>query len=301
MRRALLSLAILFIVFLPFGVRAQDPIKLSKVSVDIWPEYDQPAVLVIYHISLAAGTPLPAMLSLHLPAQANVTAVATQDPSGNLVDAPFERVIQAKTALLTITADSLQVQVEYYTTLVKSATTRKINFEWAGDYALDYLDVYFLRPDGATDVVIDPEPLGTSIGQDGLLEYHIQLAHLAAGQAYAVNIEYARQSDDLGISSLPVQAITTPGPTTPGRVALAGVVPGILLGVGIVFALVGLGGLVLWRQGERKSARRDRHKAHSVESPDGPVYCQECGKRAQPGDLFCRTCGTRLKQKSAEE
>jgi len=67
MRKLIMMLALLVLLLVPVPVQAQDDIHLSSVSVDIWPEYDQPAVLVIYHIVLSSDVVLPATLTLHIP------------------------------------------------------------------------------------------------------------------------------------------------------------------------------------------------------------------------------------------
>ena len=46
---------------------AQDAIRLQQLQVDLWAEYDQPAMLVIYQGTLAPDTPLPTTLTLRLP------------------------------------------------------------------------------------------------------------------------------------------------------------------------------------------------------------------------------------------
>jgi len=129
MRKLIVALALLAVLFLPAPAGAHGDIHFSLVSVDVWPECDQPAVLVVYHITLAPGTVLPATLTIKIPADARVNAVAVVDPANDLINAPYESAVQGKWAVLTITANSLQVQVEYYDALVKANTERHIVFD----------------------------------------------------------------------------------------------------------------------------------------------------------------------------
>jgi hypothetical protein len=78
--------------------------------------------------------------------------------------------------------------------------------------------------------------------------------------------------------------------------------PWILGFLGI--ALIAGGGWWYWRSGLSKErspagAARPRRKPSTsrepAASPEGYVYCHECGKRAGPGDRFCRACGARLR------
>ena len=300
MRRLILMLTLLIVLLVPVPVQAQGEVRLSLVSVDIWPEYDQPAVLMVYHITLASGTTLPASLTVRIPSGVQINAVAVVDPVKGLLNAPYDNTVQGQWSVLKITTNSLQVQVEYYATLVKNGSARHIAFEWAGDYAVDKLDVNFLRPLGAESVSISLAPMDTSPGQDGLTNYRIQTANLAAGQSFALTIDYQRQTDDLSIASLPVQAASTPGPDTPGRVSMTGILPWVLAGIGMLLIVAGIVGFVAWQRGGQGSVAGRRHMPHRKESEDEFIYCHQCGKRAQPADVFCRTCGTRLKRASAD-
>jgi hypothetical protein len=72
-------MAILFIF--PSLAAAQTDITLTSVNVQLWPEYDQPSMLVIYDFELTPETTLPAKVDIRIPKDANITAVAFQDGS----------------------------------------------------------------------------------------------------------------------------------------------------------------------------------------------------------------------------
>jgi len=293
-----LTLPVIFLVTTLVG--AQGELRLSSVSVDIWPEYDQPAVLVIYHITLAPEVALPTTVTLQIPAGAQVTEVAIVDPVKGQLNAPYERIVQGKWAVLAISANTAQVRVEYYEALVKSGAARNIVFKWAGDYAVDVLETNFLQPLGAEDVNISPMPIETSPGQDGMTNYRNRVTHLAANQPYSVTITYQRNTDDVSISNLPVQAASTPGADTPGRVSMIGILSWVLGGFGALLIVAGVIAFAVWQRGGRGTATRPRpalaRRGHESES----IYCRQCGKRAQPGDAFCRTCGTSLNRESVD-
>jgi hypothetical protein len=292
----ILVMTLLIIFLVPNSVQAQSDVHISLLSVDIWPEYDQPAVLMIYRITLASNTTLPANLAVRIPSDAQINAVALVDPVKGLVNAPYDSSVQGQWAILKVTTDSQQVQIEFYTPLVKNGSARHIVFEWAGDYAVDTLEANFLRPFGADNVSIDFSPVKTSPGQDGLTNYHIQTANLESGQSFSLRVDYQRNTDDLSISSLPVQASSTPGPDTPGRVSMTGVLPWALAGAGVLLIVAGIVGFVVWQKGAQRTIKVKKHLQPREENEEDFIYCHQCGKRAQPGDVFCRTCGTRLKR-----
>jgi hypothetical protein len=255
---------------------------------------------MIYRITLAANTTLPANLSLRIPSGAQINAVAVTDPIKGLVNIPYDNTIQGQWSVIKITTNSAQVQLEFYTPLVKNGTARHITFEWAGDYAVDTLDANFLRPFAAENVVLSLAPAETSPGQDGLTNYHVQSTNLASGQSIVLTIDYQRNTNDLSISSLPVQAASTPGPDTPGRVPMTGVFLWVLAGIGTLLIVAGVFWFVAWQRGGQVASKGKKHNPPREEREDEFIYCHQCGKRAQPGDIFCRTCGTRLKRGSTD-
>ncbi len=296
MQKLLLILLVFIGIFMPLSVHAQSSIHISQLNVDIWPEYDQPSVLMIYRMTLAPGTTLPASLAIRIPANAQINAVAVQDSTGGLINAPYERTILGEWLVLKLNTNSPQAQVEFYVPLDKKGTARHIVFNWAGDYPVDKLEAYFLKPNGAENVSISIAPLDTSPGQDGLTNYHMQQLNLAAGQVFSFTIDYTRQTDDLSISSLPVQAASTPGLDTPGRVSMMDILPWGLAALGVLLIVAGVVGFISWQRGGQRVAKGKRIAHRRAEDEDESIYCYHCGKRAQPGDIFCRTCGTRLKR-----
>ncbi|MGD0879564.1 MAG: zinc ribbon domain-containing protein [Anaerolineales bacterium] len=298
MRKVLLLLSLWIILLVPLSVQAKENLHFSLVTVDIWPEYDRPAVLMIYHITLSPDTVLPASFSLRLPADAEINAVAVVDESGNLINAPYNSTKQVPWSVLTINTTLPQLQVEYYTALVKEGATRHIVFNWPGDYAVEKLEINFLRPLGAESPSISFQPVDTSPGQDGLTNYRIEATDLLPDKSFVLTIDYERQTDALSISSLAVQAVSTPGPDTPGHVSMTGILPWVLAAIGLLLIVAGIFGFVTWQRGGQEVKPVKEGENHLEDDEEKFVNCRQCGKSAQPGDVFCRSCGSRLKRTS---
>jgi hypothetical protein len=298
MRKCFTVVIVLVALLVSFPVQAQANTHLSSVSVEIWPEYDKPATLVITHVSLPSETTLPFSLVLRVPAQAEVFAVADSDPVSGLVNVPYDRNVIGAWATLTIAANSHEVQVEYYEPLLKTGAARHIIYEWAGDYAVDALTVTVQQPVDATGMKIDPASANSNIGQDGFVYYQSSPQSLAAGQSFSLTADYQKATDTLSTTGLPVQPTQPLDAGTSGRVTMSSILPWVLAGIGGALLVIGMvAGFYMWKTGTRRSSpSRKRHPPvqQVVESED--VYCGQCGKRAQPGDVFCRTCGMRLKK-----
>jgi len=298
MRKWFTLLIVLGVFCLSFPAKAQSDLHLSSVTVDIWPEYDRPSVLVIYHLTLSSNMTLPTTISLRIPAQAEVFAVAVTDPAKGLINTPYDRTLQGSWTLLSITASTSEIQVEYYDALVKNGSGRHIVYEWAGDYAVDAFAVALQQPVSATGLVTAPALINSGVGQDGFVYYQSAPQALSMQQSFTLTIDYQKATDSLSITGLPVQPTQPLSASTPGRITMISVLPWILAGAGLVLIAFGfVGGLYLWKNGTRCTpATRKRHlqPQQAIENED--VYCYQCGKRAQPGDVFCRICGVRLQK-----
>ena len=300
MRKVFFAVAILLVLMIASPVQAQIGTSLSSVRIDILPEYDQPKVLVIYHITLPTDITLPVVLNLRVPAEAEVFAVAIVDPvTAKLLNAPYDRSAAGTWASLAITVNARDVQVEFYQPLKKDGNARHIVFEWPGDYAVDAFAVALQQPTGATDLVTDPALETSANSQDGFVYYQSTPQAMEVGQTYVFTADYQKNTDALSTSGLPVQPTQSLDGNISGRVTMNSLLPWILAGIGGALIIVGIvGGLYLWKNGTRRSpAIRKRHSQRQQQTIEtGEVYCNQCGKRAQPGDVFCRACGMRLRK-----
>lgn len=298
-------LSVIFLVLaliVPVGVFAQNSAPLSIVEVDLWPEFDRPSMLVIYHITLASQASLPFQMEIRIPAEAGAPhAVAVRQPGGGLVSIPYQQQAEQGWIKVTFQATAPEVQLEYYDpTLEKNGSQRTYQYVWPGDYAVASLMIEAQRPKDATDMQIKPGMVSAHQGNDGLMYYGMNVGALEKGQVFEITIEYQKDSDDLSVSEMPVEPSAPLESSFPNEASLSNIFP-VLLGI-VGFALIVGGALWYWRSGLRREApqkdnrRRRRLAAPAVESSgDGQVYCHQCGKRALPGDHFCRACGSQLR------
>jgi hypothetical protein len=290
---------------LPAPARAQDNgnsgIVLDSLRIDIWPEYDKPSVLVIYHITLAPETTLPASMSVRIPAAVGQPfAVAIQEPNG-LYNLPYEVKTSGEWEDITFITTLAEVRIEYYDpTLVKNGKARNFTFNWPGDYAVNNLSLQVQQPGGATGMVIKPDMGSGAQGEDGLTYYSYLAGKVNAGTTFAVSIAYGKDSDEL-TSAGQFQAVQPDQPvseSTTGRVTFSQMLPFVLGGAGLLLIAAG----VFWyfRSGgaaqPEPGRRRHAHKVEAGdENPSDSMFCHQCGKKSGPGDVFCRSCGTKLK------
>lgn len=302
LRKGILIIVLLGL-WIALPVRAQVDIPLESLVVQILPEFDRPDVLVIYRISLAASVNLPAQISLRIPRAAGAPYnVAWEDVDGLLYNLTYTTEVRGDWLQITFTTPSANLQVEYYDPrLEREDNLRKFTYEWNGDFSVQNLVVSVQQPANAEKMQAYP---GFDAGQrlsDGFVYFTNPVGKVAAGTTFKVNLRYEKADDSLSVGMLPVQPAQPLDETTPGRTSASALLPVFTLVIGGVLLVVLVAWFLIRRDRESSpSTRRYRHKrstpASVAEETGGVVYCHQCGRRAEAGDLFCRTCGVRLRK-----
>ena len=284
------------LLIIPFPTSAQGQVTLDNVTVQLWPEFDQPSMLVIYDFSLPQGTSLPVDVTLHIPSDANIIAVAYAE-AGGLLNAQYqEPSTDGDWQMLTITIDQQTTyHIEYYAPLTTEDTKRSYTYLWSGDYAVKTFDVSIKTPVDTTDVTTEPLMTDTTPTGSNQKILTRTATDLKKGEQVPIKITYTKTSDRLGVSDQPLETGVV-DENTQGRVSLNNYLPYILGGLGILLIVVG--GLYFWQSSKGRPEPRKRHRSQDSDSASEEVYCHQCGKRAQANDRFCRTCGTRLRKET---
>ncbi|GIV65796.1 MAG: hypothetical protein KatS3mg047_0189 [Bellilinea sp.] len=299
--------SVLFVVLVGLwitqSVQAQVNTPIEKLVIQILPEFDRPDVLVIYRLSLAASVSLPAQISLRIPRAAGAPYnVAWEDVDGLLYNLTYTTEVRGDWLQITFTTPSANLQVEYYDPrLEREGTLRKFTYEWNGDFNVEDLVVSVQQPANAEKMQAYP---GFDAGQrlsDGFVYFTNPVGKVEAGTTFKVNFRYEKADDSLSVGMLPVQPAQPLDETTPGRTSASALLPVFLLVIGGVLLVVLVSWFLIRRDRETSpSTRRYRHKrstpASVPEERGSVVYCHQCGRRAEAGDLFCRTCGVRLRR-----
>lgn len=283
-------------------VRAQTTdIRFAKMQIDLWPEYDNAGVLVIYRVELSAETPRPVEISLRLPPGATINAVAVHDVDGTLLSVEYDEEASGAWKLIRFQVTLPEIQIEYYDpNLSRNGTARSFTYQWAGDYAVDEALAVIQRPFDASDLSVSPGPTTSQLNTDGLTYFTKDIGSLSAGQAFQLDVNYTKESEQLSIEFMEVQPLDNSTGETPTSQNTQSWLVWLLVGVGV--ALIGGGSYWYWRTTQKEQpSRRHRSrastsKANTEQGDDLDVYCHKCGRRAAAGDRFCRGCGERLRR-----
>lgn len=292
-------------VFLPRAAVAQDVTTLSELEVDLWPEFDQPSMLVIYRITLPPEGSFPLDVELRIPTAAGApNAVAARQANGTLLNLEYDVSPGSEWSQISFTATTPEVQIEYYDPrLEKDGDNRHFEYRWPGDYAVDNFSIQVQQPSGASNMRISPSFGAGETRSDGLVYYTSEIGSVSLGQALGIAIDYQKESDELSAPSVPVEPSGPLGDSTDGYLTRLPALPWFVGGMGLL--LIAGGAFWYWRSGKEpfRSAtkptprrRKSASQGEVVGAEDQHIYCHQCGKRALPGDRYCRVCGTLLRK-----
>jgi hypothetical protein len=287
---------------LPGSARAKSDVTLENLAVQLWPDYDQLNVLVIYDFTLDANTTLPATVHFQMPSDADLVAVAKNSDGGLLTVEHDQSAGPGDANLVTFTvSDRTAYHLEYYLPYMLEGQVRNFVFTWPGDYAVKSFTLILQSPSAAVNLTTNPPLNDTPSDKNGFAYQSTSVLKLAARETFTLKVHYENDTDTLTASTLSVQPSSPLTENVPGQVSLMTYVPWILTILAVILIVGGMGWYWFSSKGHTGSAkpsrnRNVRQKPADAAGQDRQIYCHQCGKRAQPDDRFCRTCGAELRQ-----
>ena len=269
-RPAARTFILLFVFALVASIAsAQDPTappapKLERLEISIWPEYDQPSVLVMLRGFLSPETALPTSVPLPIPTAAgSPSAVAKRFPGGSLLVAQSMLEPGEEMSTVYLSTDAPEIRLEYYVPLDLSTEKRHYHFQWPGGLEIDSVLFEVLQPIGATGFAVQPASAAPALANDGLIYQREDLGPSAADRTFTIEVDYNKSTPTLTASALQptvhqpqVPGAQAPTPAQPGAGAAATqagpppseglspwLIPGlIVIGVGVLLVFMALKG-----------------------------------------------------------
>jgi hypothetical protein len=280
-RVALAALALL----LPATLFAQGGgTRLSELAIEIWPEFDRPAALVILRGAIAEGVKLPAPVSLRLPASSEGPAAVaySSSPDGSLLNLRHDTATVGGVTTVKFEAPERYFHIEFYESMSTSGAARNYTYTWPGDLAVDRASVVVQEPASAQGMTTDPVLGNLSSGTAGLTYRAGDLGALAQGKPRTIAIRYSKADARPSVEIKGMRTAQAAAPAAGQETAhpAAGlpvwVVPMAALAA---LALAGVLGIAYrWRRTGARSA---------------DAYCSKCGAPLRSGDRFCGKCGAK--------
>jgi hypothetical protein len=251
--------AFLIILLVPVAPAAADTeaTALDTLFVDIWPDYDKASVLIMLTGTLPKASPLPARVTLPLPASAQVNAVARIDSRDGVMR---DDILSSPSldALTLITPDPA-FRVEYYLPYTEKEKRRIFDFHWQAGLSVAKFRLKVQQPAAATSFRTNPTTFDIVRDENGLNYHSFPVQSVPAGQPYRLQLSYEMDPPRLSVQALPPPQPAPAPAAPPSRTAIDRGTPWPLV---VVFAGVVLVVLaVIWMVASRRSgAAVDRRR-----------------------------------------
>lgn len=283
---------------------------LQTMIIDFWPDYDQSNVLVLLTGTLPANTSLPAQVTIPLPEDAVVHAVARITNDGSMID---DVTYSTEGSQLQMTVPESRFRVEYYVPYTVEGDTHSFTFNWLSSTTVNEMLAAVQEPVAATNLVTQPTAVDvTESSSDGFTYHAYPDQAVPGGQPYTLSFSYTMENQQLSSQSLPApisSGVSETAVVNPPISAPESSGPTInwilLLSVAaIVVAAVALTWVIATqRTGEARKPQPVRSKTSktrpaastSPKKKSAVGFCHECGAPLRAGDQFCRNCGTAVK------
>jgi hypothetical protein len=305
MKRLILTL-VLTLAALAGSTQAQERPTLSNLEINLWPEFDRPEVLVIYRGLLAADTPLPVPMEIHLPARVGQpSAVAYVGDGDQRFNQEHTTRVEGDSLVVSFELATPGFQIEYYDTLpVDSAGQRTYEYVYAADYLVTDLNLEFQVPPTAEEFVLEPAADLVTEKSDGLTYHLAQVGPVEQDETSSWTFAYQKADSDLTVSGF-VQPETAQPAAPPQAEDTVDSTIWIFLVAFVALIGVGLAAFWLGRRAQPppppapRPKRRGSGRGEQARSQRGPLpgsqealFCHQCGAELRHDSEFCHRCGT---------
>lgn len=265
---------------------------IRQLDIDIWPDYDQPSVLVLLTGRLPDKTKLPATVTLPLPESARLNAVARIDSKDDLMK---DDIISSNDppGMITFTTPDLRFRVEFYFPYIVNDNRHVFDYTWLAPVGINVFRLRVQQPSAAQSFKTDPDTANILKGNDGLSYHTFASQVVEAWQPVSIRVNYqmtgAKLSKDNLARAKPAAQNMKPQPQEPNKLPVNQVL--VVMGMGGLFVF----GVLLWRLFLRNSRESDQPSDHrSDRKGSASDKCARCGNSIAENDSFCSRCGKKL-------
>jgi hypothetical protein len=269
-----------------------EPTGYKNVTLWVYPEYDDPRLLVMLEGQIA-GTTLPALVRFLVTQSANMFSAGSKNAQGVYSGGPPDRKASSISSWdeisFTMPASAATFRVEYYDDIITGSPDKKISYDFRWLYPISDLNVIIQQPLKATNFSVTPPGVKTTENNFNVVDYtKNNLTVDPNTQPLHFDVSYTKTDPNPSIQS---STTSGSGSSSSNTVAL------VLIAVALVIVAIFL---VLFLVKRRPGPRAKLAPRFDAPRPSRPgrisgrdKFCTQCGHPAGSG-RFCQNCGNKL-------
>lgn len=290
----------------------------TQMKVSVWPEYDDPKVLVINEADLDPSVKLPTEVSFNIPKDAEIGMACEIDAGGNHACKPYEIVDKGDYQTLTYKVEAQhKVFMEYYYEAFPAvaAGQRDFTFTFRPSFNVQSLQLEVQEPLRTTGFVTTPNLPTVQTDGEGFKLHTEDLTNVTPEKPMDVKISYSKSDAKTSVKLRDKTGAGSAAPSGPTASSGGGNSKTLIIVLAaIAIVAVFFGGYQMLRpapvtgRGSGRGGRRPANDTRGRKNPEPPAaslarqggahggrnttkFCTACGSSIRRQDGFCPECG----------
>lgn len=282
---------------------SDETLTIKTMRVSLWPEYDDPRVLVMYQGEFYNEAIFPQPVAFPVPLGSEMNQVcALQPPDNSHLCQLYETLTESDSLSISYTLPIPTYYLEYYWDGITGQPEKSFAFQYVSPYAIDTLEIEVQQPLKATGFELVPQYASATSDSQGLKYFHYVFKDVKPGQVINIDASYFKSDDRPSVSGSQIGGA-------------GGSNSYIWIGIGAAIVVVVAAGFILFtrksavsRTQSRRAARieANRSGARTTQRPAAPgpslpapgtevLFCSHCGTKLAVEAAFCQLCGAKVK------
>ncbi len=292
---------------------------MARLRLSIWPEYDDPRILIMLRGEMTPRQAFPASIALPIPKGAEIIGAGMISEQNELLLHPHQ-------VLPGDTHDTLQLNLPvprffvefYYNPFTTSGPEKRFVYPSPTTYPIELFEIDIQQPLKATAFTLDPAPMERVTDNQGFTYHQFTYRDVGKGQSQTFTIAYTKTATPPSIS----KQRPAPQPTEKVRARSDNTLVALSIFAGAILLFAGCAWLMQRSQRQPMPTTttpapsvsmsdtllallREEAQPQETEITDVPPmlpqtrainFCANCGRKLLPDDRFCSECGKPIKR-----
>ena len=292
---------------------------MARLRLSIWPEYDDPRVLIMLRGEMTPRQAFPASITLPIPKGVEIIGAGMISEQNELLLHPHQ-------VLSGDTHDTLQLNLPvprffvefYYNAFTTTGSEKRFAYPAPTTYPIELFEVDVQQPLKATAFTLDPAPMERITDNQGFTYHQFTYRDVGKGQSQTFTIAYTKTATTPSVA----KQQPTPQPTEKARARSDNTLVVLSIFAGTILLFAGCAWFMQRSQRPHMPTTtapapsvsmsdtllalvRDDAQPQEPEIADVPPmlpqtrvinFCASCGRKLLQDDRFCSGCGKPIKR-----